>query len=105
MLRMTFIAIASVAALGATPASSEPAKSYKFEPAWPSKVSHARLQTQAGSTIGKPREIVVVGSKLRSPPASKSSKGSKERTRDPDYPYKGDDIPAGQKKGPRLKPR
>jgi hypothetical protein len=109
MLRNTFIAIASIAALGATlssgPASSKPAKSYNFQPAWPSKVTNALPQTQAGSTIGKPREIVVVGSKLRTPSASKNSKRSKERTRDPDHPYKDDDLPAGQKTGPRLKPR
>jgi hypothetical protein len=109
MLRKTFIAFASVAALGATlaygPANSEPAKTYKFQSAWPSKVSGASRQTQVGPTIGKPKEIVVVGSKVRSPPASKNSKGSKKGTRDPDYPYKDDDIPAGQKKDPRLKTR
>ena len=105
MLRKTFIAIASVAALGATlasgPASSKPAKTCNFQPAWPSKVTNARPQTQAGSTLRKPRDIVAVGSKLR----SKNSKRSKGRTRDPDYPYKDDDIPAGQKNAPRLKPR
>ena len=68
--------------------------------------SHERPAANAG-WVNNPQTKRHCGGREQAPDpsASKFSKRSKGRTRDPDYPYKDDDIPAGQKNAPRLKPR